>query len=262
MYCFKCGTSLNNGYICTSCGYDNEKMDGESLINKAQRESSAYAERHLSEIAELQKKLKSQVIELIRMNSKLHAVQLYMDATGSGLKESKEYVDSVEKEIKIITSPKTEVVLDNQLKSNSTNSGINNTGSAKLLVGAAKLFVVLFLVGSAIFLWIASHSASFKSASKPTEIESSSLSTETKNNINAVEEIKNQSEEKKVIPDARKCEWCNKEIHGEPYIAKFRDTYGTASRVSESYFCNHDCYLPYVAQNGKDDGMYTESGIQ
>jgi len=36
----------------------------------------------------------------------------------------------------------------------------------------------------------------------------------------------------------KECEWCRNEINGQPYTAKFRDTYGTATRVSESYFCN------------------------
>ena len=57
------------------------------------------------------------------------------------------------------------------------------------------------------------------------------------------------SDHSQTTKDVVECEWCWKEIHGHPYSAKFKDTYGTASRISESYFCNDECYRKYVVQN-------------
>ena len=179
MYCIKCGSNLKEEYLCPSCGYNIENRNNEAPAQKAKTESESMdvAELHQSEMSELRNKLKVQVQELIKKGLKFHATQLYKDATGLGLKESKDYVDSVEKEIKIITSPQTEKVIDNQKSKNystqnpqsdSTNRKSKNTGLVLSIV------LVLLLISSFCF-WKAydksiSHSRDNENSNKNTDI--------------------------------------------------------------------------------------------
>jgi len=85
---------------CKSCGGVNEVPSGKisilcsfcgNAIQIEQSVSNTETEETRKE-RELQEKVKSLIID----GKKLHAVKLYMDEMGIGLKEAKEYIDSIE----------------------------------------------------------------------------------------------------------------------------------------------------------------------